>query len=74
MLVYHPAFDIHHCIYRVMKLRCNLSAKEESISEISIPDPSTAFNAVKKHLEGKAKIWDWTDDVEFVGLSWVCFK
>ena len=43
-------------------------------SAVNPPDPSIAFQAVKKHLEQKAGIWDWDEDVEFIGLSWVVFK
>jgi len=43
-------------------------------SAVNPPDPSTAFQAVKKHLEQKASIWDWDEDIEFIGLSWVVFK
>ena len=41
---------------------------------VNPPDPGRAFQAVKKHLEQKAGIWDWDEDVEFIGLSWVIFK
>ena len=43
-------------------------------STVIPPDPSKAFQAVKKHLEEKASIWDWDEDIEFIGLSWVVFK
>ena len=38
------------------------------------PDASTAFEAAKAHVETKVGLWDWVDDVEFLGLSWVEFK
>jgi hypothetical protein len=38
------------------------------------PDPSVAFNAAKAHIESEVGLWDWIDDVEFLGLSWVEFK
>jgi len=38
------------------------------------PDASISFQAAKIHVEGKAGLWDWIDDVEFLGLSWVEFK
>jgi ERCC4-related helicase/HKD family nuclease len=38
------------------------------------PDPTMAFEAVKKYLEPKASIWDWDEDVEFIGISWIIFK
>ena len=38
------------------------------------PIPSNAFNAAKSHVEKKVGLWDWIDDVEFLGLSWVEFK
>jgi SNF2 family DNA or RNA helicase/HKD family nuclease len=41
---------------------------------INAPDPTTAFQTAKKYVEQKASIWDWDEDIEFVGLSWVIFK
>lgn len=43
-------------------------------SSVDPPDPDIAFKAAKKYLEQKAGIWDWDEDVEFIGLSWVVFK
>jgi ERCC4-related helicase/HKD family nuclease len=37
------------------------------------PDPTEPFQAARLSLEEKHKIWDWNDDVEFLGLSWVVF-
>jgi ERCC4-related helicase/HKD family nuclease len=37
-------------------------------------DPKKAFDVAKRYLEQKAGLWDWTDDVEFLGMSWVEFK
>jgi len=50
------------------------SARGSTAGEIVPPDADVAFQAAKKHLEGKAGLWDWVDDVEFVGMSWVVFK
>jgi len=36
-------------------------------------DADAAFNSAKQHLEGKLTLWDWRDDVEFLGVSWVKF-
>ena len=38
------------------------------------PDPSVAFETAKAHVENKVGLWDWIDDVEFLGLSWIEFK
>ncbi|MGH9871404.1 MAG: helicase-related protein [Pyrinomonadaceae bacterium] len=38
------------------------------------PDASTAFETAKAHVETKVGLWDWVDDVEFLGLAWVEFK
>jgi hypothetical protein len=38
-------------------------------STVNPPDLNIAVNAVKKHLEQKASIWDWDEDVEFIGIS-----
>ena len=34
---------------------------------IVAPEGEVAFRAAKKHLEGKARLRDWEDDVEFGG-------
>jgi superfamily II DNA or RNA helicase len=51
----------------------NQSAAESRQVDGGIPDPSTAYRAARKHLEKTAELWDWSDDVEFIGLSWVEF-
>jgi hypothetical protein len=38
------------------------------------PDPSPAFQAAKQYVEAKHNVWDWNDDIEFLGLSWVLFE
>jgi len=47
----------------------------ESPEEVAQPPhPSEPFDIAGKWLEETGHIWDWDDDVEFIGLSWVCFK
>jgi ERCC4-related helicase len=48
-------------------------ALETSGSNGAVPDVDRAFRGARQHLEGQANVWDWADDVEFVGLSWVLF-
>jgi len=48
-------------------------ANEQSASNISPPDPSPAFEIAKRHIEKTLNLWDWTEEVEFLGLSWVEF-
>jgi superfamily II DNA or RNA helicase len=38
-----------------------------------MPDPSAAFATARKYLEETASLWEWTDDVEFIGISRVVF-
>lgn len=38
-----------------------------------VPAPDGAFAVARQHLEERAGVWDWADDVEFLGLSWVLF-
>ncbi len=38
------------------------------------PDAGIAFDAARRRLEETAEVWDWADDVEFLGLSWVTFR
>jgi hypothetical protein len=37
------------------------------------PPAEPAFLAARKHLENSGNIWDWADDVEFLGMSWIQF-
>ena len=46
----------------------------EAVSGVNVPpDPTEAFQLARAHLEQAANVWDWTDDVEFLGVSWVEF-
>ncbi|MCH7472032.1 DEAD/DEAH box helicase family protein [bacterium] len=38
-----------------------------------VPDPLKAVSIAREHLEQRAAVWDWDDDVEFVGMAWVEF-
>jgi ERCC4-related helicase len=38
------------------------------------PDSSNAFAVARQYVEEQVGIWDWVDDVEFLGLSWIEFK
>jgi hypothetical protein len=49
-------------------------ANENPGAKCTPPDPQLAFNAAKAHVEKKVGLWDWIDDVEFLGLSWVEFR
>ncbi len=37
------------------------------------PDVATSFEAAQKHLQTVGNLWDWEEDVEFIGTSWVEF-
>jgi hypothetical protein len=39
----------------------------------SPPDPSAAFEVARRYLEAKLELWDWIEEMEFLGLSWVEF-
>src|SRR3989441_4001075 len=63
--------------------KIDTEALAQAVTEIAIespgakcspPDASVAFNAAKAHVENEIGLWDWIDDVEFLGLSWVEFK
>jgi ERCC4-related helicase/HKD family nuclease len=49
-------------------------ADENGASTTSTADPSKAFTAAKQYLENKLGLWDWNDDAEFIGMSWVEFS
>lgn len=50
-----------------------LAADESSPSSHAGPDIKSTFATAQKYLQEKSGIWDWADDVEFLGLSWVEF-
>jgi superfamily II DNA or RNA helicase len=45
----------------------------ESGDDGVLPDVSTLFETAKAHLKESASLFDWEDDVEFIGLSFVEF-
>ncbi len=49
-------------------------AVDSSSPQICPPDPAEAFETAKRHLEGKINLWDWDDEVEILGASWVVFS
>ncbi|MCK6485057.1 MAG: DEAD/DEAH box helicase family protein [Phycisphaerae bacterium] len=38
------------------------------------PDPTPFFDAARSHLDKAANLWDWDEDVEFIGMSFVYFE
>jgi len=50
------------------------SAVENAKASAPPPDPAKPFEIARKWLEEKAGVWDWDDDVEFIGTSWVQFR
>ena len=50
------------------------SAIETDTTKCMPPDPTCPFETAKTHVEKKVGLWDWVDDVEFLGMSWVEFK
>jgi superfamily II DNA or RNA helicase len=46
---------------------------EDAGKHSNLPDSMSAFLAAKQHLETVADLWNWEDDVEFLGMSWTVF-
>ncbi|HEV2708055.1 MAG TPA: helicase-related protein [Pyrinomonadaceae bacterium] len=64
-----------HINNEALALAMTQDSLEEPIAEITVvPDTTLAFRAAKDYIEQKASLWEWTDDVEFLGLSWVEFS
>ena len=49
-------------------------ATETSAKVAAPPDAARFFELAKRNLEERLGLWDWDDDVEFIGLSWVQFS
>ncbi|RJP35821.1 MAG: hypothetical protein C4547_08710 [Phycisphaerales bacterium] len=45
----------------------------EAGSNLTPPNELEFFEIARTHVEKSANLWDWEDDVEFVGLSFVEF-
>jgi hypothetical protein len=58
----------------VVRAAVECAASDSREIAIVPPEADVAFRAARKHLEAKAGLWDWEDDVEFLGMSWVVFK
>ena len=39
----------------------------------NLHSPEAVYEVAREFLESKSGIFDWEDDVEFVGLSWIAF-
>ncbi len=50
------------------------SALQDAKASTPSPNPAKAFETARKWLEEKVGVWDWDDDVEFIGTSWVEFR
>lgn len=50
------------------------SQAHDSKPRLTPPPAAIFFNAAKAHFQKNAQIWDWEDDVEFLGISWVEFE
>jgi hypothetical protein len=48
-----------------------LEASDEQVG--TPPAPESHFQVARECLTSRANMWDWDDDVEFLGLSWVEF-
>lgn len=63
---------------KIDETAANLAVSQVAIDpptpKVVPPDPNTAFQVAKRYLEQKTGLWDWDDDVEFIGLSWTVFK
>lgn len=46
---------------------------EDIAESAKIPDADRAYCVAQKYLEAEGSLWDWNDDVEFIGVSWVQF-
>ena len=38
MLIYHPAFDMHHCIFRILRLLTNMPVESYEVDKVRILD------------------------------------
>jgi hypothetical protein len=50
----------------------NLAAAETP-TKYAPPDAAPAFEIAREHLQNSANLWDWAEDVEFLGASWIVF-
>jgi hypothetical protein len=50
----------------------NTPAADASMQSIA-PDVARLFEVAQRHLQTVGDLWDWEEDVEFIGTSWVEF-
>jgi ERCC4-related helicase len=51
----------------------NTPAVDAPPTEIVPSDITRSFEAARNHLQAAANLWDWEEDVEFIGTSWIEF-
>lgn len=51
MLLYHPAFDIHHCIFRILRLLLRLPQKNYEIEKVRILDFYLLFPSLISNIK-----------------------
>jgi ERCC4-related helicase len=55
----------------VATLAMRESSGEKCVEPANVPDPRAALVVARQFLESSGGIWDWDEDVEFLGLSWL---
>ncbi|HET6878924.1 MAG TPA: helicase-related protein [Pirellulales bacterium] len=71
---FEPVFvDSRGQIDRLAAAAAIASAESEAVADCLPSDVDRSFEIAKQHLESLDAVWDWQDDVEFVGASWVEF-
>jgi ERCC4-related helicase len=62
-----------HVDIEALTLAVTGTSVEERTNETQVPDPQISFQSARRDVEDRLQLWDWTDDVEFLALSWVEF-
>ena len=72
---FRPVFvrEDHEVDHEAAAAAVSLDARDDGPAGAP-PPPKPLFEIAQKALETEANLWDWQDDVEFIGLSWVDFR
>jgi superfamily II DNA or RNA helicase len=73
---FHPVFVNRNGAVddELLETAVTSTAVEADTTKCIPPDPVGAFETARTRLESKLTLWDWIDDVEFLGMSWVEFR
>lgn len=69
MIIYHPAYDVHHCAYRLLNLLCSVEHEEISRDTLRIMDFYYVYPVLLKLVKLPRPLLKYSDGINAVAES-----